>query len=100
MGKPETAAKLAPAKATCRIVTTSLPIALAEKVDEMALKMDRPRGWIMKEALKDWMAWEDEKHRRILEGLADIDAGRVVSQETMDAWVASLGTDNELPDPQ
>lgn len=83
-----------------RILTTNVPIPVAEKVDELAARYDRPRGWIVKQALAAWIDWEEEKHRRTLEGLADVDAGRVVSQEAMDKWVASLGTDNELPVPQ
>ncbi len=38
--------------------------------------------------------WEREK---ILEGLADFEAGRSVSQERVVAWLESWGTENELP---
>ncbi|TCS13979.1 CopG family transcriptional regulator [Caulobacter sp. BK020] len=34
------------------------------------------------------------------EGLADLDAGRVISHEAMKAWLLSLGTANELPPPR
>lgn len=33
------------------------------------------------------------------EGLADLDAGRVISHEAMKAWLLSLGTAEELPPP-
>ncbi|HOB03388.1 MAG TPA: hypothetical protein PLD41_17845 [Casimicrobium huifangae] len=33
---------------------------------------------------------DDEKHRRILLGLADADAGRLIPHETVILWVASL----------
>lgn len=92
MTKTMTKPTIRTAKRGTRVVTTSLPISLAEKVDEIAAQMDRTRGWIMKQALNDWLEWEEEKHRRTLEGLADVDAGRVVSQEAMDEWVSSLGT--------
>ena len=42
-----------------------------------------------------------ERRRRLtLEGLADVDAGRLIDDETMQAWADSLGTDGELPIPQ
>ena len=33
------------------------------------------------------------------EGLADLDAGRVISHEAMKAWLLSWGTAEELPPP-
>jgi predicted transcriptional regulator len=42
-----------------------------------------------------------ERRRRLtLEGLADVDAGRLIDDEAMKAWADSLGTDRELPIPQ
>ncbi len=39
------------------------------------------------------------KRRAIAEGRADVAAGRVISEEKMDAWLESWGTDNELAPP-
>ena len=83
-----------------KVVTAHLPLDLATRIDEAAAQLDRSRGWIIKEALADWLAWEDEKHRRTLQGLADVDAGRLVSHERVSAWANSLGTDNPLPPPR
>lgn len=42
-----------------------------------------------------------ERRRRLtLKGLADVDAGRLIDDEAMEAWADSLGTDQELPPPQ
>lgn len=35
----------------------------------------------------------------IAEGLADLDAGRIISHDAMKAWLLSWGTPNELPSP-
>lgn len=34
------------------------------------------------------------------EGLADLDAGRVISHERMKAWLLSWGTPEEIPPPK
>lgn len=34
------------------------------------------------------------------EGIADLEAGRVISHEAMKAWLLSWGTPNKLPAPQ
>ena len=43
---------------------------------------------------------EDWRMRLTLEGLTDIDAGRLIDDSALKAWTDGLGTDNELPDPQ
>lgn len=82
-----------------RVMTAHVPVEMAEKVDELAARLDRSRGWIIKQALADWIADEEERHRLTLEGLADIDAGRVFDHELIQAWADSLGTDNPIPRP-
>jgi predicted transcriptional regulator len=85
--------------ADTRVITAHVPIDLAERVDKYAAEMDRSRGWIVKQALANWVSREEEKHRLTVEGLADVDAGRLIDHEDMLAWAKSLGTDNPLPPP-
>lgn len=40
------------------------------------------------------------RRQRTLSALADVDAGRLIDDEAMEAWADSLGTDRELPAPQ
>ncbi len=42
---------------------------------------------------------EEERHRMMLEALEDVDAGRVIDHQAIQAWADSLGTDNPLPSP-
>ena len=83
-----------------KVITAHVPLPLAEKVDEMAARLERPRGWIIKQALSAWVDLEEERHRMTLEGLADVDAGRVVGHELVKAWAESLDTDNAQPLPR
>ena len=79
--------------ATTRVLTAHVPTELAEKVDEWAARNDRPRGWVMKEALINWVDREERRHKMTLEGLADVDAGRVVDHSEIVAWVEGLKRD-------
>lgn len=82
-----------------RVLTAHVPVQLAEKVDELATRLERSRGWIVKQALADWIELEEERRRLTLEAMADVDAGNVVDQEEVEKWAASLGTDKPLPRP-
>jgi predicted transcriptional regulator len=82
-----------------KVITAHVPLGLAEKVDAVALRLDRSRGWVVKQALAAWIDQEEERHRMTLEALADVDAGRVIDHDVVQAWADSLGTDNQLPPP-
>jgi predicted transcriptional regulator len=81
------------------VLNAQVPVALAEKVDELATKMERSRDWIINQALISWLNIEDERDRLTHEALADVDAGRVIGHQAVQAWADSLGTEHELPFP-
>lgn len=82
-----------------KVLTAHVPFALAEKVDAMAARLERSRGWVVKQALAAWVDQEEERHRMTLEALADVDAGRVIDHQAVQAWADSLDTDKPLPPP-
>ncbi len=82
-----------------RVLTAHVPECLADKVDALATRIERSRGWIMKQALAAWIDQEEERHKMTLEALADVDAGRVIDHQSIVAWADSLSTDNPLPPP-
>ncbi len=49
----------------------------------------------MKQALNDWVALQEERHRLTLEALADVDAGNVVDHQLIWDWVRGLGTSED-----
>jgi len=82
-----------------KVLTAHVPLPLAEKVDQMAARLERSRGWIMKQALTAWIDQEEERSRLTNEALADVDAGRVISHQAVQAWAESLESDKPLPVP-
>jgi predicted transcriptional regulator len=73
-----------------RVVTAHLPNDLAEKLDRLAERLDRPKGWIVKEAIASFVALEQKRHRLTLEALADVDAGRTLDQAEVELWAERL----------
>lgn len=88
------------AKVETKVLTAHVPLPLADKVDEMAERLERSRGWIMKQALTLWIAQENERDRLTHEALSDVDQGRVIDHAAVLAWANSLSTDDPLPVPQ
>lgn len=82
-----------------RVLTAHVPVGLAEKVDATAARLDRSRGWVIKQALAAWIDQEEERHRMTLDALSDVQAGRVMDHQAIQAWADSLGTEEPLPPP-
>ena len=80
-------------------MTVHVPLALAERVDAMALRLERSRGWVMTQALAAWVEQEDERHRLTIEALADVDGGRVIDHQVIQTWADRLGSGKPLPPP-
>lgn len=88
------------AQAETKVFTAHVPLPLANKVDQMAARFDRSRGWIMKQALSAWIDQEEERSRLTREALADVDTGRILDHQAVQAWTDSLSTDTPLPVPR
>lgn len=82
-----------------KVLTAHVPLVLAEKVDRLASRLERSRGWIVKQALAAWIDQEEERSRLTREALADVDAGRIIDHQAVQAWADSLGTAKPLPVP-
>jgi predicted transcriptional regulator len=75
--------------------TTSLSFRVseeaAERLDALAEATDRPRSWLLEQALDSYLevqAWQVE---HIRQGLADLEAGRTVPHEEVAEWLKSWG---------
>lgn len=82
-----------------KVFTAHVPLQLAEKVDQLAARLERSRGWIVKQALAAWIDQEEERTRLTHEALADVDAGRVIDHPAVQAWADSLSSAQPLPVP-
>ncbi|SPW71261.1 CopG-family putative DNA binding protein [Escherichia coli] len=46
-----------------KVITAHVPLPMADKVDQMAARLERSRGWVIKQALSAWLAQEEERNR-------------------------------------
>ena len=86
--------------AATKVLSAQVPRPLADKVDQMALRLERSRGWVVKQTLSAWIEQEEERDRLTQEALADVDSGAVVDHQTIQAWAESLSGDQPLPVPR
>jgi predicted transcriptional regulator len=88
------------AQSDTRVLTAHVPLPLAEKIDLLATRLDRSRGWVVKQALTAWVDQEEERDRLTHEALADVTSGRVIDHSQVAEWAESLATDKPLTLPR
>lgn len=64
---------------------------IREQLDKMAEQMDRPRAWIIKEAVAQYLERETWYLAEVQKGIDDAEADRVISHEEMGARLKAKG---------
>lgn len=81
-------------------VSVRLPESLNDQVSEIAAVLDRPKSWVIEQAVRDYVAVQQWQLAAIDEGIAAADAGQMIAHEDVVAWVRSWDRSDELPPPE
>ncbi len=84
--------------------TTSFTIRLDEelkrRLEEAAQEEERSASQLAIRAIRRLLEEREAERRFIQAALDEADKGVFISEEAMRAWFYSLGTENELPEPE
>jgi len=81
-------------------LSVRLPAEVTAQVTALAAALDRPKSWVIEQAVKDYVALQSWQIAAIDEGIAQADAGKLVAHDDVAAWARSLGKPGELPLPE
>ena len=66
------------------VITARIEPELSDRLDQLARDYDRSRGWLVSRAIERYVDEESQLLAMIREGEADIEAGRVFTQEDVE----------------
>lgn len=80
----------------------SVPVekSVRDRLARIAAETGRTEEDLAAEAIAEAVDASDWQAAAVLEGLASIERGEVISHEAVEEWLASWGTPNELPPPK
>jgi predicted transcriptional regulator len=81
-------------------VSVWLQTELHDQVAMVAAALDRPKSWVIEQAVRDFVEVQQRQFAAVDEGIRAADAGRLVAHEDVVAWVASWDGPNERPMPK
>jgi len=80
--------------------TMRLEVDLKTSLEAEAAREDRSAAYLATRAIRVMLEAKAAKRRIIEDAMSEADKGEFISDEKMNAWFQSLGTDNELPEPE
>jgi len=75
------------------MTTVRLDPETRDQLDKMAAQLDRPRAWIIKEAVARYLEEETWYQAQVQKGIDDMEAGRTISHEEVAARLKAKGFD-------
>ena len=73
-----------------KVITAHVPLELSLQVDRLVERLDRSKGWIVKQALSAWVADEEERYQMTLEALKQVDLKHTVEHVEVRNWAKKL----------
>ena len=86
---------------TKTMISARIPEKLGEELEALAATTRRSKAYLVTEALENYVERKARLYREIDEAVKEADEnGEYVSDKDMRVWLASLGTENQLPPPR
>ena len=85
------------------MTSVRMPDDLLERLDATAERLRRSKGWIINDAVREYLEREDVRARRLAEtreALADLEAKDLLEGDEVLTWVEGWGTDHEREPPR
>ena len=76
-----------------------VPVEILERLDKLAAATDRTRSSLAASALSAYVENEEWQLKVVREGIRDLETGRVIRNEEVEAWLDTWGAEGELPPP-
>ncbi len=83
-----------------RLLNVSIDPELDNRLSSVAETLDRPRSWVVEQAIREFVDLQDWHLAAIDEGIKEADAGKLIPHDDVVAWMESWGTPDELPMPE
>lgn len=84
------------------VTTVRLQSEINQRLEEVARRLDRTKGWVINRAVSEFIQKQQEEQERweqTLQAMESAANGKVVDASRVHEWLANWGTDNELEAP-
>ena len=85
------------------MTSVRMPDDLMRRLDVTAERLRRSKGWIINDALREYLEREERRSRRLeetREALADLEAGELIEGDEVLDWLDSWGSADEREPPR
>jgi len=84
------------------VTSVRIPDELQAQLEETAERLRRSKGWVICEALTEYVARQERAEVRLArtkQALAQVEAGQVIDGDEVMDWIATWGSEKERQPP-
>lgn len=85
------------------VTTVRLQLEVEEQLDEIASRLQRSKGWVINEAVAEYIdkqKVEQERWQQTLDAMESAAQGKLVDANEVHNWLSSWGTEDESDAPE
>ena len=85
------------------VTTVRLQPEVESGLEAAAEKLHRTKSWVINQALREFLSRQEVEQARwqeTLQAMESVARGKVLSEESVHAWLGSWGSSEELPPPK
>ena len=84
------------------VTTVRLAPETEKDLEALAVKLERSKGWVINQALNEYVArhrLDQQRWQETLEAMESVAQGKVVASDEVHQWLRSWGSKDEQPPP-
>jgi len=85
------------------VTSVRLQPGIENPLEKLAKRLDRSKNYLINQAIKEFIdrnSLEEERWNETLDAIASVKAGQSIDEQSVNNWLDSWGTENELPPPK
>ena len=85
------------------VTSVRLQAEIEKPLENLSKKLDRSKNYIINQAIKEFLdrrAIDEQRWTETLEAIDSVKSGKTVDEKTVNDWLDSWGSKNELEPPQ
>ena len=85
------------------VTSVRLQSEIETPLKELAIKLDRSKNYLINQAIKEFIArnkLDEQRWNETLDAIESVKSGQLIDGQSVDNWLDSWGTENELAPPK
>ena len=85
------------------VTSVRLQPEIENPLEQLAKKLDRSKNYLINQAIREFIersSLDEKRWNETLDAIASVESGHLIAEQSVNDWLDSWGTENELTPPK